>query len=243
MHEGDAPAGGAAARRLVDEPIAGGAAALQRPVQIRHPVAEMMNARAAAGEEFRDRTRGVARLEQLDVDLAAAQAHDRRPIGFLGVAGGEAQDVAIERQGVGDAGHGDADVGEARSEVVHDGENLTMDSEGANGMTETHPSAVTDDSFGHDVEQQKGLVLVDFWATWCGPCHMVSPILEQLAGEYAGKIKVAKMDVDANQRTTMRFNVRSIPSILFFRDGRHVDTLVGAYPKAAFDEKIQHHLK
>jgi thioredoxin len=118
-----------------------------------------------------------------------------------------------------------------------------MDSEGANGMTETHPSAVTDDSFGHDVEQQKGLVLVDFWATWCGPCHMVSPILEQLAGEYAGKIKVAKMDVDANQRTTMRFNVRSIPSILFFRDGRHVDTLVGAYPKAAFDEKIQHHLK
>ena len=110
-------------------------------------------------------------------------------------------------------------------------------------MTEIHPTAVTDDSFGHEVEQQKGLVLVDFWATWCGPCHMVSPILEQLAGEYAGKIKVAKMDVDANQRTTMRFNVRSIPSILFFRDGHHVDTLVGAYPKTAFDEKIQHHLK
>jgi thioredoxin 1 len=118
-----------------------------------------------------------------------------------------------------------------------------MECEGANGMTEIHPTAVTDDSFGHEVEQQKGLVLVDFWATWCGPCHMVSPILEQLAGEYAGKIKVAKMDVDANQRTTMRFNVRSIPSILFFRDGRHVDTLVGAYPKAAFAEKIQHHLK
>jgi thioredoxin 1 len=119
-----------------------------------------------------------------------------------------------------------------------------MEREGANGMTEmTHPTEISDDSFGHDVEQHKGLVLVDFWATWCGPCRMVSPILEQLAGEYAGRIKVAKMDVDANQRTTMRFNVRSIPSILFFRDGRHVDTLVGAYPKAAFDEKIQQHLK
>jgi thioredoxin len=86
-------------------------------------------------------------------------------------------------------------------------------------------------------------VIVDFWATWCGPCHAVSPILEQLAGEYSGQIKVTKVDVDANQKTSMRFNVRSIPSILFFRDGRHVDTLVGAYPKAAFDEKIQQHLK
>jgi thioredoxin 1 len=118
-----------------------------------------------------------------------------------------------------------------------------MNSEGANSTMQTHPTAVTDDTFGQEVEQQKGLVLVDFWATWCGPCHAVSPILEQLAGEYSGQIKVTKVDVDANQKTSMRFNVRSIPSILFFRDGRHVDTLVGAYPKAAFDEKIQQHLK
>jgi thioredoxin 1 len=104
-------------------------------------------------------------------------------------------------------------------------------------------TAVTDDTFGKEVEQQSGLVLVDFWATWCGPCHMVSPILEQLATEYDGKLRVAKVDVDANQAVTMRFNVRSIPSILFFRDGKHVDTLVGAYPKTAFDEKIQQHLK
>src|SRR5438128_1153064 len=95
---------------------------------------------------------------------------------------------------------------------------------------------------GHEVEQQKGLIVVDFWATWCGPCHMVAPILEQLAGEYQGKLKVAKLDVDANQQTAMRFNVRSIPSILFFKDGRHVDTLVGAYPKPAFVQKIQQHL-
>ena len=110
-------------------------------------------------------------------------------------------------------------------------------------MTETHPLAVTDATFGQEVEQQKGLVVVDFWATWCGPCHMVAPILEQLAGEYAGRMKVAKLDVDTNQRTTMRFNVRSIPSILFFKDGHHVDTLVGAYQKVAFEEKIQQHLK
>lgn len=106
----------------------------------------------------------------------------------------------------------------------------------------TKPLAVTDDTFVQEVEQHKGLVLVDFWATWCGPCHMVAPIVEQLAGDYNGKLKVTKLDVDANQRTMMRFNVRSIPSILFFKDGRHVDTIVGAYPKPVFEEKIQQHL-
>ncbi len=243
MEKGNASARGAAARRVIHESITGGATLLQGLVEVGDPVAHMMNTGAATGDELGDRTLGVARLEQLDVHIAEPHAHDRSSIGVFGVAGHEAQDVAVERQRVGDARHGDADVGEAWCGFVHDGENLTTECEGANGMTETHPTAVTDDSFGHDVEQHKGLVLVDFWATWCGPCHTVSPILEQLAGEYAGKIKVAKMDVDANQRTTMRFNVRSIPSILFFRDGRHVDTLVGAYPKAAFDEKIQHHLK
>lgn len=106
----------------------------------------------------------------------------------------------------------------------------------------THPSAVTDESFEREVEQHRGLAVVDFWATWCGPCHMVAPIMEQLAAEYAGKVKVVKLDVDANPRTMMRFNVRSIPSILFFKDGRHVDTIVGAYPKAAFVQKIRQHL-
>jgi thioredoxin 1 len=109
-------------------------------------------------------------------------------------------------------------------------------------MEATQPMAVTDATFQQEVEQHQGLAIVDFWATWCGPCHMVAPILEQLAGQYQGKIKVTKVDVDANQRTAMRFNVRSIPSILFFKDGRHVDTLVGAYPKPAFDQKIQQHL-
>jgi len=109
-------------------------------------------------------------------------------------------------------------------------------------MAAENLTAVTDATFGLEVEQHQGLTIVDFWATWCGPCHMVAPILDQLAGEYQGKLKVAKVDVDANQKTAMRFNVRSIPSILFFKDGRHVDTLVGAYPKPVFEQKIQQHL-
>jgi len=102
--------------------------------------------------------------------------------------------------------------------------------------------AVTDSSFSSEVEQAKGLVLVDFWATWCGPCQIVAPVLDPLAQQYAGKAKVAKLDVDNNQRTAMRFNVRSIPSILFFKDGKHVDTVVGALPKASIESKIQQHL-
>jgi thioredoxin len=109
-------------------------------------------------------------------------------------------------------------------------------------MEAVHPIAVTDASFGSEIEQHQGLAIVDFWATWCGPCHMVAPIMDQIAGEYSGKVKVTKVDVDANQKTAMRFNVRSIPSILFFKDGRHVDTLVGAYPKTVVEQKIQQHL-
>jgi thioredoxin 1 len=110
-------------------------------------------------------------------------------------------------------------------------------------MEATHPVAVTDATFQKEVEQHQGLVMVDFWASWCGPCHMVAPIMEQLADKYKGRVKVMKVDVDANQATAMRFNVRSIPSILFFKAGRHVDTLVGAYPPPAFEQKIEQHLK
>lgn len=98
---------------------------------------------------------------------------------------------------------------------------------------------VTDDNFSEEVEQTDDLAMVDFWATWCGPCRIIAPVVEQLADEYAGKgLKVGKLDVDQNPSTAARFGVRSIPTVLFFRNGEVVDRLVGAMPKPYFDEKI-----
>jgi thioredoxin len=111
-----------------------------------------------------------------------------------------------------------------------------------NVMSATNTLQVTDASFASEIEQSSGLVLVDFWATWCGPCQIVAPVLDQLAGEYTGRVRIAKLDVDSNQRSAVRFNVRSIPSILFFKDGRHVDTVIGAVPKATLEGKIKQHL-
>ena len=108
--------------------------------------------------------------------------------------------------------------------------------------TEAKPIEVDDQSFQTEIEGADGLAMVDFWAEWCGPCRMVSPIVEELAEEYEDRVKVAKVDVDESQRTAQKFNVRSIPSILFFKDGEHVDTVVGAVPKEQLEEKIEEHL-
>jgi thioredoxin 1 len=104
------------------------------------------------------------------------------------------------------------------------------------------PISVTDGNFTDVIEKGSGLSIVDFWAAWCGPCRMVAPVIEQLAREFEGRLQVAKVDVDANQQIAMRYNIRSIPSILFFKDGRHVDTVVGAVPKAYLERKINEHL-
>ena len=106
----------------------------------------------------------------------------------------------------------------------------------------THPLVVTDSTFATVVEEHAGLVVVDFWASWCGPCLAFAPVLDRLTEEYAGRAVVAKLDVDANPETANRFNVRSIPSLLFFRDGTLVDRTVGALPGLVIAMKIEQHL-
>ncbi|WP_214370187.1 thioredoxin [Pseudonocardia sp. H11422] len=92
---------------------------------------------------------------------------------------------------------------------------------------------VTDDSFEADVLKSEKTVLVDFWATWCGPCKMVAPVLDEIAGENADKLTVAKLDIDANPSTARDYQVMSIPTMIVFQDGKPVKQIVGAKPKAA----------
>jgi thioredoxin 1 len=101
---------------------------------------------------------------------------------------------------------------------------------------------ITDENFATEVEGADGLVMIDFWAVWCGPCRIIAPIVEKLAEDYEGKVRVGKLDVDSNQRTATRFNVRSIPSVLFFKDGKLVDTVVGAVPRPHLERKIEAHI-
>jgi thioredoxin 1 len=108
-------------------------------------------------------------------------------------------------------------------------------------MIMSHAVPVSDTDFEKEIEKHPGLAVVDFWATWCGPCRMIAPVLDQLAVKYEGKAKVAKLDVDSNQQTAMRFNVRSIPTILFFKDGKLIDQVIGAVPRAQLEQKFEKH--
>ncbi len=100
------------------------------------------------------------------------------------------------------------------------------------------PIHITDAEFQATVLDSKLPVFVDFWAEWCGPCHMIAPVVEELAEEYDGKFSFAKVDVDANPNTAMQFGIRSIPTMLLFKDGQVADQVIGAVPKAMLKSKL-----
>ena len=103
----------------------------------------------------------------------------------------------------------------------------------------TKPIAVTDASFTAEVERSPLPVLVDAWAAWCGPCRMIAPVIDQLAGEMAGRLRVAKLNVDENPATAARFSLQSIPTLLVFRGGREVDRVVGVQPKSEIVRRLE----
>lgn len=98
---------------------------------------------------------------------------------------------------------------------------------------------VTDDSFQAEVIESEVPVLVDFWAPWCGPCRMVAPVVEEIAKEKADALKVVKLNIDENQQTAMSFGVMSIPTLMVFRHGQQVKTVIGAYPKNKLEAEIE----
>ncbi len=100
------------------------------------------------------------------------------------------------------------------------------------------PVELTDSNFNDEVLNSDKPVLVDFWAEWCGPCRMVGPVVEELAGDYEGKVKVGKVDVDSNPQVSMQYGIRSIPSLLIFKNGDVVDQIVGAVPKAHLQKQL-----
>jgi len=100
------------------------------------------------------------------------------------------------------------------------------------------PVEITDENFESEVTNSDKPVLIDFWAVWCGPCKAIAPIVEELSVEYEGKVKVGKLNVDDNQQTSIKFGVRSIPTLLIFKNGKLADTIIGAVPKSNIVNKL-----
>lgn len=109
-------------------------------------------------------------------------------------------------------------------------------------MASPHVIELSDDTFETEVIDSDLPVFVDFWAIWCGPCRQIAPSVDRLADEYAGKLKVAKLDIDQNQITPQQYGVRSIPTMLIFRGGRVAGTLIGALPYSRIESEIKKYL-
>ena len=104
------------------------------------------------------------------------------------------------------------------------------------------PMEITDANFQQEVLNSETPVLVDFWAVWCGPCKMIAPVVEEIAKEYDGKLKVGKVDVDNNPEVSAKFSIRSIPTLMVFKGGKVVEQIVGAMPKRNLLEKVVPHI-
>lgn len=104
------------------------------------------------------------------------------------------------------------------------------------------PMEITDSNFDREVLNSDKPVLVDFWAVWCGPCKMIAPVVEELAKEYDGRLKVGKVDVDSNPEVSVKFGIRSIPTLLVFKGGKIVEQIIGAVPKRNLVDKVLPHI-
>ena len=102
-----------------------------------------------------------------------------------------------------------------------------------------HVNEFTDANFEDDVTKSEIPVLVDFWATWCGPCKAIAPLIEEIAEQYDGKVKVGKLDVDQNQNSAMKYGVRSIPTLLIMKNGKVINQIVGSVPKTEITDKLE----
>ncbi|HLE24154.1 MAG TPA: thioredoxin [Thermodesulfobacteriota bacterium] len=98
---------------------------------------------------------------------------------------------------------------------------------------------LSDSTFEGEVLKSESPVLVDFWAPWCGPCRILAPVVEEIANSYTGRIKVGKLNVDDNQETTMQYSIRSIPTLILFKNGKALDQIIGAVPKSEIEKMVK----